>query len=205
MLIRLDQHETICVLTNVWLASLIQAVYRNFHEAARVMAFSYPRLVLEADKKGRLPVDLIPLGKGRKLLRQAVDLEAAMAIVKQRQEAFVMEVTEEEEKRKQEKTAASLRAADVAAKRRREALVNKSAGLGGSFLKVQQLDEVPDEFAMLDAESQEDDKVLIHSLPKSWANSAVFLLRPWCCIARLVGWVVAYSTHQHRKQTAVFL
>ena len=62
---------------------------------------------------------------------------------------------EEEEKKKQQKLAKALQEADAAAKKRREALLSKAQG--ESFIKVEQLDEVPDDFAALDEDAEQDE------------------------------------------------
>lgn len=70
-----------------------QAVSRGFTEAVRVLATSFPHLVLERDRRGRLPLDLVPPKKAK--MRKAVDLQAALDVVKARQEEFMAHITRE--------------------------------------------------------------------------------------------------------------
>lgn len=62
---------------------------------------------------------------------------------------------DEEEKKKQDKVNKVLQDADAAAKKRREALLNKAQG--ESFIKVEQLDEIPDDFAALDEDAKQEE------------------------------------------------
>jgi len=137
--------------------ALHKCVQKNMVKAAGALAVAFPRLCIEKDRRGRMPIELA--GPDKYALRKACDLERAMEFVREEQRRMMLRVTEEEEQRRKDKQDQQLRAADIAAKKRREALVKDAQG-GGSFVNVVAAAEV-DEFAMLDDERQDtggDDK-----------------------------------------------